>query len=111
MHLSLSGDRCSHPVAAESCGIAISTYSMVSYTQKRAYESEKVMEFLQSREWGLMVLDGEGGGEGCWSMMAERRDWAGRGGMTYVTLAFLQRYKPFLRTSSGGFSRVMCLHL
>ena len=35
---------------------------MVSYTQKRAYESEKVMEFLQSREWGLMILDGEGEG-------------------------------------------------
>ena len=55
----LSGDHCSLPLVAESCGIAISTYSMVSYTQKRAYESEKVMEFLQSREWGLMILDGE----------------------------------------------------
>jgi DNA excision repair protein ERCC-3 len=41
----------------ENTGIAISTYSMVSYTQKRAYESEKVMEFLQSREWGVMLLD------------------------------------------------------
>lgn len=37
--------------------IAISTYSMVSYTQKRAWESQKVMDFLQEREWGLMILD------------------------------------------------------
>ena len=39
------------------CNIAISTYSMVSHSQKRSWESEKVMEFLQSREWGLMILD------------------------------------------------------
>eukprot|EP00731_Ephydatia_muelleri_P018733 Em0011g773a len=37
--------------------VAISTYSMVSYTQKRAWESQKVMDFLQEREWGLMILD------------------------------------------------------
>eukprot|EP00117_Sycon_ciliatum_P039747 scpid29506/ scgid29325/ TFIIH basal transcription factor complex helicase XPB subunit; Basic transcription factor 2 89 kDa subunit; DNA excision repair protein ERCC-3; DNA repair protein complementing XP-B cells; TFIIH 89 kDa subunit; Xeroderma pigmentosum group B-complementing protein len=39
------------------CSIAISTYSMVSHSQKRSWESEKVMEFLQSREWGIMILD------------------------------------------------------
>jgi DNA excision repair protein ERCC-3 len=37
--------------------IAISTYSMVSYTQKRAWESQQVMDFLQNHEWGLMILD------------------------------------------------------
>ncbi|XP_019861914.1 PREDICTED: TFIIH basal transcription factor complex helicase XPB subunit-like [Amphimedon queenslandica] len=37
--------------------IAISTYSMVSYTQKRAWDSQQVMDFLQNREWGLMILD------------------------------------------------------
>lgn len=37
--------------------VAISTYSMVAYTQKRAWESQQVMNFLQEREWGLMILD------------------------------------------------------
>lgn len=37
--------------------IAISTYSMVAYTQKRAWDSQQVMNFLQEREWGLMILD------------------------------------------------------
>ena len=90
---------------AESCGIAISTYSMVSYTQKRAYESEKVMEFLQSREWGLMILDGEG--EGRWCLPAGRRDQTVCG--TCIALVLFQRCKPFLRTSSGGFFQVMCV--
>ncbi|KAK3753721.1 hypothetical protein QZH41_013801, partial [Actinostola sp. cb2023] len=40
------------------CGIAISTYSMVSHTGKRSWEAEQVMHFLQNNEWGLMILDG-----------------------------------------------------
>lgn len=44
------------PSASTTC-VAISTYSMVSYTQKRAWDSQQVMDFLQSREWGLMILD------------------------------------------------------
>ncbi|XP_078573566.1 general transcription and DNA repair factor IIH helicase/translocase subunit XPB-like [Branchiostoma floridae x Branchiostoma japonicum] len=39
------------------CNVAISTYSMIAHTTKRSYESEKVMEWLQSQEWGLMLLD------------------------------------------------------
>uniref|UniRef100_A0A6P8IG39 General transcription and DNA repair factor IIH helicase/translocase subunit XPB n=1 Tax=Actinia tenebrosa TaxID=6105 RepID=A0A6P8IG39_ACTTE len=39
------------------CGIAISTYSMVSHTGKRSWEAEQVMSFLQAQEWGLMILD------------------------------------------------------
>ncbi|KXJ10571.1 TFIIH basal transcription factor complex helicase XPB subunit [Exaiptasia diaphana] len=39
------------------CGIAISTYSMVSHTGKRSWEAEQVMSFLQNNEWGLMILD------------------------------------------------------
>ncbi|XP_076799627.1 general transcription and DNA repair factor IIH helicase/translocase subunit XPB-like [Clavelina lepadiformis] len=39
------------------CSIAISTYSMMGHTTKRAYESEKVMEWIRSQEWGLMILD------------------------------------------------------
>ncbi|XP_064386567.1 general transcription and DNA repair factor IIH helicase subunit XPB-like [Halichondria panicea] len=37
--------------------IAISTYNMVSYTQKRAWDSQMMMNFLQEREWGIMILD------------------------------------------------------
>ena len=39
------------------CDILISTYSMISHTTKRSYEAERVMEWLQSQEWGLMILD------------------------------------------------------
>lgn len=38
-------------------GIIITTYSMVTNTRERAPESAKMMNFLQSREWGLMLLD------------------------------------------------------
>lgn len=37
--------------------IVITTYSMVTNTRERAHGSAKMMEFLQSREWGLMLLD------------------------------------------------------
>ncbi|XP_060581093.1 general transcription and DNA repair factor IIH helicase subunit XPB-like [Ruditapes philippinarum] len=39
------------------CSICISTYSMLAHTMKRSWEAEKVMEWMQSQEWGLMVLD------------------------------------------------------
>ena len=38
-------------------GIIISTYSMVTQTRGRSYDSGKMMEFLKGREWGLMILD------------------------------------------------------
>ena len=38
-------------------GILITTYSMMSYTGKRSFESQKIMNFIQSHEWGLMILD------------------------------------------------------
>ncbi|KAI9762190.1 MAG: transcription factor TFIIH complex ERCC-3 subunit [Candelina submexicana] len=38
-------------------GIIISTYSMVTQTQKRSHDSARMMDWLQSREWGLMILD------------------------------------------------------
>ena len=41
----------------EKASIVISTYSMVSYTQKRSLDTEAAMKTLQTREWGLMVLD------------------------------------------------------
>ncbi|RDW88240.1 hypothetical protein BP6252_00272 [Coleophoma cylindrospora] len=38
-------------------GIIVSTYSMVTQTRSRSYDAGKMMEFLQNREWGLMILD------------------------------------------------------
>ncbi|KAK7498462.1 hypothetical protein BaRGS_00010416 [Batillaria attramentaria] len=39
------------------CAVCISTYSMLAHTTKRSYEAEKMMEWMQNQEWGLMVLD------------------------------------------------------
>ncbi|CAD5112992.1 DgyrCDS2195 [Dimorphilus gyrociliatus] len=39
------------------CSICISTYSMISHSNKRSWEAERVMEWLQNQEWGLMLLD------------------------------------------------------
>uniref|UniRef100_H3B4J9 General transcription and DNA repair factor IIH helicase/translocase subunit XPB n=1 Tax=Latimeria chalumnae TaxID=7897 RepID=H3B4J9_LATCH len=39
------------------CSIAISTYSMLGHTTKRSWEAERVMEWMKSQEWGLMILD------------------------------------------------------
>jgi len=41
------------------CCICISTYSMISHTTKRSWEAERVMEWLNDKEWGLMILDGK----------------------------------------------------
>ncbi|KAJ5182972.1 hypothetical protein N7492_000588 [Penicillium capsulatum] len=40
-----------------STGIIVSTYSMVSQTRARSHDSAKMMNWLQSREWGMMILD------------------------------------------------------
>ncbi|KFM57356.1 DNA excision repair protein haywire, partial [Stegodyphus mimosarum] len=39
------------------CGICITTYSMITHTQKRSWEAEQVMNWLKEQEWGLMLLD------------------------------------------------------
>ncbi|XP_032958208.1 general transcription and DNA repair factor IIH helicase subunit XPB isoform X1 [Rhinolophus ferrumequinum] len=39
------------------CSVAISTYSMLGHTTKRSWEAERVMEWLRTQEWGLMILD------------------------------------------------------
>ena len=51
-HLSDHKDR-----FAGNAGIIVSTYPMLSTAGKRSYDSQKMMDFLQSREWGLMILD------------------------------------------------------
>lgn len=38
-------------------GIVVTTYSMVTQTRARAHDSARMMNFLTSREWGLMLLD------------------------------------------------------
>lgn len=38
-------------------GVAITTYTMVSYSGRRSEESARVMEAIASREWGLLLLD------------------------------------------------------
>lgn len=42
---------------SENCGIFITTYSMISHTQKRSWEAEQVMRWVQDQEWGLILLD------------------------------------------------------
>ncbi|XP_013418699.1 general transcription and DNA repair factor IIH helicase subunit XPB-like [Lingula anatina] len=39
------------------CSVCISTYSMLAHSTKRSWEAEKMMEWLQKQEWGMMVLD------------------------------------------------------
>ena len=35
----------------------VSTYNMVGGTHNKAHETKKMMEFLESREWGFILLD------------------------------------------------------
>jgi DNA excision repair protein ERCC-3 len=38
-------------------GIVISTYTMISHSGKRAWDTQKMIEFVNNHEWGLMILD------------------------------------------------------
>ena len=38
-------------------GIIITTYSMITNTRERAFDSAKMIKFLQSWKWGVMLLD------------------------------------------------------
>ncbi|KAI8918568.1 P-loop containing nucleoside triphosphate hydrolase protein [Powellomyces hirtus] len=38
-------------------GIMISTYTMVAFSGKRAYDAQQMMDFITSREWGFLLLD------------------------------------------------------
>ena len=35
----------------------ITTFNMITYQQKRSYEADQTMKWLQEQEWGIMVLD------------------------------------------------------
>ncbi|XP_049808603.1 general transcription and DNA repair factor IIH helicase subunit XPB [Schistocerca nitens] len=39
------------------CSILVTTYSMITHTQKRSWEADQTMKWLQEQEWGIMVLD------------------------------------------------------
>ena len=38
-------------------GVVVSTYTMIAYSGKRSYDAKKIMEYIESREWGLIILD------------------------------------------------------
>ncbi|KAK7414823.1 DNA repair helicase RAD25 [Neonectria punicea] len=40
-----------------STGVIVTTYSMVTNSRERSHDSKRMMDFLQGREWGLMLLD------------------------------------------------------
>ncbi|EGF80636.1 hypothetical protein BATDEDRAFT_33160 [Batrachochytrium dendrobatidis JAM81] len=42
---------------AGNSGVVVSTYTMISHTGKRAYDTQKMIEFVNGHEWGLMILD------------------------------------------------------
>lgn len=48
---------CSRAQFTGEAGIVVSTYSMVANRQKRSHDSQKMMDFLTSREWGFILLD------------------------------------------------------
>lgn len=41
----------------DKCGIIITTYTMLAYNGKRSPEAQKIMDLIQSTEWGLLLLD------------------------------------------------------
>lgn len=38
-------------------GITISTYNMVAFQGNRSEESKNIIAQIQSREWGLLIMD------------------------------------------------------
>jgi DNA excision repair protein ERCC-3 len=47
----------SKAVFHNNAGILITTYAMITQARARSYDSQKAMEFIQNREWGLMIAD------------------------------------------------------
>merc|ERR1719225_1490724 len=39
------------------CGVLITTFNMITHTQKRSWEADQTMKWIQEQEWGIMVLD------------------------------------------------------
>jgi len=41
----------------QGAGVCITTYTRVAYSGRRSQESERIMDEIMSREWGLILLD------------------------------------------------------
>lgn len=39
------------------CAVLITTFNMITHTQRRSWEAEETMKWIQDQEWGIMVLD------------------------------------------------------
>jgi len=39
------------------CSVLITTFNMITHTQKRSWEADQTMKWIQEQEWGIMVLD------------------------------------------------------
>ena len=39
------------------CGVLITTFNMITHTQRRSWEAEETMKWIQEQDWGIMVLD------------------------------------------------------
>ena len=37
--------------------VTITTYTMIAYTGKRSAESQRMMDAIEEREWGLLLMD------------------------------------------------------
>ncbi|TPX76400.1 hypothetical protein CcCBS67573_g02337 [Chytriomyces confervae] len=44
------------PFEGES-GIVVTTYTMITHSGKRAWDTARMIEFINKREWGLLILD------------------------------------------------------
>jgi len=39
------------------CSVLVTTFNMITHTQRRSWEAEQTMKWIQEQEWGIMVLD------------------------------------------------------
>jgi len=39
------------------CSVLVTTFNMITHTQKRSWEAEQTMKWIRDQEWGIMVLD------------------------------------------------------
>ena len=39
------------------CSILVTTFNMITHTQRRSWEAEQTMKWIKEQEWGIMVMD------------------------------------------------------
>ncbi|VDP10460.1 unnamed protein product, partial [Soboliphyme baturini] len=52
-----SGDKVPSGTRSGAPFICVSTYSMIAFQGKRSFDAERMMNWLQEQEWGLLILD------------------------------------------------------